>query len=99
MADIRDQMQQMAATYGRMRNWIVEVVAFEPVVKQAMQGLQPLLQLGNLRHMNPAELRQVIRTMNDRHELQYGGTPETAPETAAEKPAAEKPILESAQAN
>jgi hypothetical protein len=41
----------------------------------------------------------VIRTMNDRHELQYGGTPESAPETAAEKPAAVKPILESAQAN
>jgi hypothetical protein len=98
MADVRDQMQQMAQTFGRMRNWVVEIVAFEPVITRAMRSLQPLVQMGNLRHMNPAELRQVIRTMNEQNELQYSGQSDDGPTASANAPSAAPPINEAALA-
>jgi tRNA C32,U32 (ribose-2'-O)-methylase TrmJ len=89
MADVRDQMQQMAHTFARMRNWVTEIVAFEPVINRAMRSLQPLMQLGNLRRMDPAELRQVLRTMSERNEAQFTGEQNVdALPTLGEKPAA-----------
>ncbi len=95
MADVRDQMQQVAQAFGRMQNWVVQIAAFEPVLNRAMRSLQPLVQLGNLRHMDAAELRQVLRTMSDRQDMQYSGTKTDAAPSTADVP----PITESALAN
>ncbi len=60
--------------------------------------MQPLTQLGNLRHMNPAELRQVLRDMNQRQETQWSDQPSATPATA-ESPAMVPPINGAALAN
>jgi hypothetical protein len=82
-----------------MRHWAAEIVAFDPVLSRAMHTLEPLLQLGNLRRMNPAELRQVIRTLNERREVELSGNPEAAQPTAADAAPPVPPIGDSAQAN
>ena len=64
-----------------------------------MKSLQPLLQLGNLRHMSPSELRQVIRTMNEQREIELTGTPEDESSAAAEAAPAVPTLNKSAQAN
>jgi hypothetical protein len=74
MADVQEQMAKIALSFGRMRHWIVEILAFEPTFNRAMQTLRPLTELGNVRRMSASELRQVIRTMNDRHPGQGGST-------------------------
>ena len=75
-----------------------EIVAFEPVITRAMRSLQPLVQMGNLRHMDPAELRQVIRTMKEQNQLQYSGPSENAPTASANTPPALPQINEAALA-
>ncbi len=74
MIDIQDQMQKVALTFGQMRHWITEIVAFEPTLNRAMRSLQPLMQLGNLRHMNATQLRQVVREMGQQREAQLAET-------------------------
>jgi DNA repair exonuclease SbcCD ATPase subunit len=109
MIDVEDQLAKIGESFGRMRHWITEIVAFEPTFNRAMRSLQPLVELGNLRHMSPTDLRQVIRTMNDRRESrQWTATDSdaTAPQEASPAPVAETaepddvpPIVESARAN
>jgi hypothetical protein len=86
MIDIQEQFGRVSQSFGRMRQWLVEIVAFEPTFNRAMRSLQPLLQLGNLRHMNASQLREVVRTMNEGPSRQEWATAPsddaTAPETA-----------------
>ena len=98
MADVRDQLQRVAQTFSSVRQWVVEIVAFEPAINRAMRTLQPLTQLGNLRHMNPAELRQVLRDMNQRGETQWSERPAATPATV-ESPAMVPPISDAALAD
>jgi hypothetical protein len=49
--------------------------------------------------MNPTELRQVIRTMNERREVELTGTPEDEASTAAEAAPSVPTLNKSAQAN
>jgi hypothetical protein len=74
-----------------------EMVAYEPVISRAMRSLQPLVQLGNLRHMSPAELRQVIQTMNDRRDATLGAEPTGAAATASESSPQLPPVGDSAR--
>jgi hypothetical protein len=102
MADVQDQMAKIAGSFGRMRHWIVEILAFEPTFNRAMRSLQPLTELGNVRRMSASELRQVIRTMNDRHPSLDGSSPaaSTAETEATPKieAATSAPLSESARA-
>ena len=43
----------------------MEIVLLENTVARAVRMLQPLLELGNLRHLNDDELRQVARSIAD----------------------------------
>jgi ABC-type transporter Mla subunit MlaD len=74
MADVHEQLGKIAASFGRMRHWIVEILAFEPAFTRAMRTLQPLTELNNLRRMNPTELRQVLRSLDNRSDTQWTGT-------------------------
>ena len=40
---------------------MVEVVAMEPILQQARQTIEPLLDFGNLRHMGPDQLRDIAK--------------------------------------
>lgn len=105
MMDVHDQLAKIALSFGRMRHWVTEIVAFEPIFNRAMRSLQPLTELGNLRNLNAGELRQVIRTMNDRHTGQLAVSPEGQPATsdsaanpsqASDLPAIDPPAFDSA---
>jgi hypothetical protein len=67
------------------------------MIARAMRSLEPLTQLGNLRHMNPAELRQVLRTMNEGQGVQISGDGEVSPNKTSE--AATPALNESARNN
>jgi hypothetical protein len=112
MMDIQDQLGKIALSYGRMRHWITEIVAFEPTLNRAIRSLQPLAELGNLRHMNAGQLRQVIRAMNDRGTEELTATNDDTPtvpeptvssesaEASLEEDTAATPgVVESARAN
>jgi hypothetical protein len=111
MVDIQEQFERIAGTFGRMRLWIAEVVAFEPTFNRAMRTLQPLVELGNLRHMNANELRQVVRSLSERRDAQLAtpdGQPATVEAADAADPALDStseqssdvpPVVESARAN
>jgi hypothetical protein len=97
MTDVQDQLGKIALSFGRMRHWIVEILAFEPAFNRAMRTLQPLSDLGNLRHMSATDLRQVIRSLNDRREIPWTG-PQDALSTI-ESTAPTPAVDESARAN
>jgi hypothetical protein len=84
MIDIQDQMQKVALTFGQMRHWITEIVAFEPTLNRAMRSLQPLVQLGDLRHMNATQLRQVVRNMSNQQVEQATDSAEAVAEETQE---------------
>ena len=106
MVDIQEQFERIAGTFGRMRLWIAEVVAFEPTFNRAMRTLQPLVELGNLRHMNANELRQVVQAMSQRRDAQFA-TPDSQPATVEAADASDVQdstsesgeVVESARAN
>src|SRR5262249_20614423 len=75
MGDIQEHLAKVAQSFGQMRHWIIEILAFEPVFNRAIRTLQPLTELGNVRHMNSTDLRQVIRQMNERRGPQWSATP------------------------
>ena len=37
MGDVQDQMANIADSFGKMRHWIVEILAFEPMFNRAMR--------------------------------------------------------------
>jgi hypothetical protein len=83
MADVHEQLGKIAASFGRMRHWIVEILAFEPAFARAMRTLQPLTELNNLRRMNPSELKQVLRSLDNRSDTQWTGTDAGAMDSAS----------------
>ena len=56
------QFHEAAISFDSIKHWMVEVVAMEPILKQARQTIEPLLDFGNLRHMGPDQLRELART-------------------------------------
>ena len=81
-----------------MRHWIAEVLAFEPAFNRAMRSLQPLAELGNLRHLSASELRQVIHGIESQRTSQWTSSPAVEP-AADDGSASSVPVAESARAD
>jgi len=64
--DMQKQMQLARHTFDEFRRMLTEVVIMEPTVRQAMQSLQPLTALGNLRRLSVAELREAASFVSHR---------------------------------
>ena len=64
--DMQKQMQRARHTFDGIRRMMTEVVIMEPMVRQAMQSLQPLTALGNLRRLSVAELRVAANIVSHR---------------------------------
>jgi len=65
-ADMQQQMHRARDTFEGIRRMITEVVMMEPTVRQAMQSLEPLTALGNLRRLSVAELREAASFVSHR---------------------------------
>jgi hypothetical protein len=66
--DLNDQLQRAVASFRSIRQWMLEVVATEPVVLQAREALSPLLDLADLRRLDMDELRAVARNFRARQQ-------------------------------
>ena len=73
--DLQEQLEKAVRSFQGMRHAVIEIMAFEPTVEKALLALQPLTALGNLRHLNGGELREVARTIRDQRKAEYGRLP------------------------
>jgi hypothetical protein len=83
-ADLVRQFQQTAQSFNRIRQWMLEVAATEPIMEQARQSLAPLLEISNLRRLDPAQLRLLAREMSHRYNAEVAEETESTPLPLAE---------------
>jgi DNA repair exonuclease SbcCD ATPase subunit len=74
-SDLQNQVHEAVDSFQRLRSWMIEVVALDPMLDRAMATLQPLTDLGNLRRISSEQLRQVARAMTDRNGAKLARNP------------------------
>ena len=74
-ADLHEQLEKAVRSFAGMRHAVIEIMALEPTVERALAALEPLTALGNLRHLNGGELRDVARSIRDQRKSDYRGVP------------------------
>ncbi len=74
--ELSAQFNQAIVTFERIRHWMVEVVATEPLLERARQTLQPLTELGNLRHLPREQLLSIARRMIENNAAQMAAVPQ-----------------------
>ena len=65
-SDLHDQFHEAALSFGQIRSWMVELAMLQPTFQRAMDALQPLTELGNLRRLDDGQLRDVAEAMRER---------------------------------
>lgn len=65
--DVELEMQRAGDTFRGMRHMLTEMVMMKPALMQAMDSLQPLAELSNLRRLGVDELRRVASVIATRH--------------------------------
>jgi hypothetical protein len=55
-----------------IRRGLMEFVLMENTIARAIRTLQPLLELGNLRHLDEEQLRHIARSMSAQQSTQIG---------------------------
>ena len=63
--DLTDQFREASQSFDDVRRWLSDVILMEPTVRRAMDALEPLTELGNLRRVSADELRQAARVVRD----------------------------------
>jgi hypothetical protein len=76
--DLTSQFRNATVTFENMRRWMVEVVTMESVLERAQNALEPLTELGNLRHLNVNQLRSIARTISRGYQTQVAQKPQSA---------------------
>ena len=76
--DLTNRFQNASVTFEHMRRWMVEVVTMESILKRAQDALEPLTEIGNLRHLNVDQLRAVARNMSRGYETKVAQKPKSA---------------------
>ena len=66
--DLSAQLHQAVAAFEDIRHWMVEIVANQSLLDKAKLALQPITELGNLRHLDPARLREVARSVSKKYD-------------------------------
>jgi hypothetical protein len=67
LIDIQHEFQKQIRSLDGMRRNLMEIVLMENTVARAVRLLQPLLDLGNLRHLNEDDLRQIARSLSEQN--------------------------------
>jgi hypothetical protein len=65
LIDFQHEFQKQIHSLDGMRRSLMEFVLMENTVTRAVRMLQPLLELGNLRHLNEDQLRQIARSISE----------------------------------
>jgi hypothetical protein len=82
-ADLGRQFHETAMSFDRIRHWMVEMVAMEPLFERARHSLEPLTELGNLRRLDFEQLREMARLVGHQHRSQLARKPVTTPSTVS----------------
>ncbi len=61
--DLREELNLQIHSMGEMRRGLMEIVLLESTVAKALRMLEPLTQLGNLRRLSDADVKQSVRTI------------------------------------
>lgn len=86
--DLRRQLERVMQSFDRLRHWMAEVVLMEPALTRTIQTLQPLMEMGNLRHLSSDELRRAARHVVEQRLDRVAGATAPASEAAAVQSAA-----------
>jgi hypothetical protein len=89
LIDIQHEFQDQVHSLDGIRRGLMEFVLMENTVARAVRTLQPLLELGNLRHLDDEQLQKIARSISAQQATRIGkNEPERAP---ARKDAAPTP--------
>jgi hypothetical protein len=72
LIDIQHEFQDQVHALDGIRHGLMEFVLMENTVARAVRALQPLLELGNLRHLNEEQLQQITRSMSAQQATRIG---------------------------
>ena len=78
-SDLSEQFQAAAQGFETWRRWLTEVVMMEPTVRRAMESLEPITALGNLRRVSPDELRQAAAVVQDMRQTEIAQAKDRSP--------------------
>jgi len=65
MIDFQHEFEKQVRSMDGMRRNLMDFILMENTVAQAVRMLQPLIELGNLRHLNEDQLRQIARSLSE----------------------------------
>lgn len=82
LGDLEHQLVASVQSFDRVRHWLVEAVLIEPAVERATAMLKPIVELSNLRRLNPADLRQAARAIADQRSARVANKPSNTAEAA-----------------
>jgi hypothetical protein len=66
LSEFQDELHGQLGQVEQLRRQATELMLLEATLSRALQALQPLAELGNLRRLDDAELREVARTLLER---------------------------------
>lgn len=72
LIDIQHEFQDQVRALDGIRRGLMEFVLMENTVARAVRTLQPLLELGNLRHLDDEQLRQIARSISAQQATRIG---------------------------
>lgn len=81
-ADLTDQYQEATESFAAMQRWLTDVILMEPTLRRAMNTLEPISELGNLRRISQDELRQAAQVVRDMRRTGIASKPRAADTTA-----------------
>jgi hypothetical protein len=65
LIDFQHDFQKQARSLDAMRRSLMDFILMENTIARAVRMLQPILELGNLRHLNEDQLRQIARSISE----------------------------------
>lgn len=77
-AELNAQFHQALSAFDQIKHWMIEVVASEPLLERARFALEPITDLGNLRRMQPEQLREIAKSVSKQYQARVAAKPTAA---------------------
>jgi hypothetical protein len=82
LSDFQGEFNGQLAQVDNLRRQLTELILLETTISRAMETLQPLAELGNLRRLSDAEVREVARDLLERRRERMAAGPSKYEEPA-----------------
>ena len=74
-SELNAQFNRAFRSFDQIKHWMVEVVASESLLERARFALEPITDLGNLRHMKPEQLREIAQSVTKQYQARVASKP------------------------